>query len=62
MSATWITPAIGPVERAGQSALHEILRPRSSRRLRRRLKLWLRRWEAVIIAELLWLSSGRREA
>jgi hypothetical protein len=62
MSATWITPAIGPVERAGQSALRLRLRPRSSRRLKRRLKLWLRRWEAVIVAELLWLIGGRREA
>jgi hypothetical protein len=50
---------MGPVERAGQGALRQWLRPRrSSAGLR--LKLWLQRWESMVVAEVVWLTSGRR--
>lgn len=41
MSATWIAPAIGPLERAGQEALRHWLRPR-------RLRGWLRRLKQLL--------------
>ena len=56
MSAMWIAPAIGPVEQDGPSA-----QQRRQRRRGPRVRMWLKQWEAILIAELVWLTSGRRE-
>jgi hypothetical protein len=43
MSATGMTLAIGPVERAGQAALRQWLQPQRPRGTLQRLKLWFTR-------------------
>lgn len=60
MSSTLITPAFGPVERAGQSALRRQLRHPRSRGWKPQLRLWLRTWEKVIVAEVLARIDRRR--